>query len=147
MSKPGSDYTVKLKRTLESLKEGSTAKGKSRLGSLHPPLLKVPTIDHVVVDELHLLLRIFDVLLRNLIFMAIQLDQHQKSDQHLLTLKTAIRSCGVTFEIWPSDDKKNSSNYEWTSLTGRDRKKVLKVCTVLILFLYIIIYCSYCHLS
>ena len=49
MSKPESDCTVKLKTTLESLKEGSTAKGKSKLGSLNPPLLKVP-IDHACSD-------------------------------------------------------------------------------------------------
>ena len=39
---------------------------KERLGSKNPPLLKVEP-DHIIPNELHLLLRVTDVLLRNII--------------------------------------------------------------------------------
>ena len=127
MTKEEMEYTHRKARTLETLKKCSS-QGKSTLRSVHQPLLNIP-IDHVVIDELHLLLRVFDVLLRNLLFMAIRLDQHQSTDQHLKALIGVIRSCGVTFDIWhETSGKKNNSDYVWTSLTGRDRKKVLKVC-------------------
>ena len=42
------------------------SKSKSNFGCIHPPLLKIE-LSHVVIDELYLLMRICDVLLRNLI--------------------------------------------------------------------------------
>ena len=67
MSKPEEEYTCSQKHSLETLRTAAAStgrSGRSRMGSLHPPLLNIP-LDRVVLDELHLLLRIFDVLLRN----------------------------------------------------------------------------------
>ena len=75
------------------------------------PLLKIP-FDHIILDELHLLLRITDVFLSNLIEDAMEWDD--KSDflkkkgepkgAHLQTLIAIINSCGVTFTIWEKKD-------------------------------------------
>ena len=68
-------------------------------GFVRPP--RTPPAYGPVMDELHLMLRIFDVLLRNVIFMAIKQDQLAKTgQQHMELLKAAVQSCGVTFEIW-----------------------------------------------
>ena len=74
---------------------------QSRQGSVNLPLLKIP-IDHYVIDELHLFLRIFDVLMSNLISLALLMDRTAMdgSKQHLDGLTAAIRSCGVTFHTW-----------------------------------------------
>ena len=50
---------------------------KDRLGSQHAPLLKVDP-DHVILDELHLLLRVTDILIRNLVFEMARLDLQDK---------------------------------------------------------------------
>ena len=48
---------------------------------------------------------------------------------HLGKLGQAIRSCGVSFNIWQkqSADRKPSGKYEWTSLLGNDKKILLRV--------------------
>ena len=56
----------------------------------------------VVLDELHLMLRITDVLLRNLIYGAIQEDEKDiviKSTEHVDKLLEAIQQCGITFRV------------------------------------------------
>ena len=54
-------------RTLESLKSGT------KPGSICPPLLDLP-LENIIPDELHLLLRITDRLIENLINGAVQSD-------------------------------------------------------------------------
>ena len=62
-------------------------------------------LDHIIVDELHLLLRITDVLTANLITEVIEwdieanLDNKQNKDTHLNKLVSCIRSCGVSFSV------------------------------------------------
>ena len=62
------------------------------------PLLKIP-VDHYTIDEFRLFLRIFDVLMSNIISLALLMDRAARhgSKQYLDGLITAIRSCGVTF--------------------------------------------------
>ena len=58
---------------------GSQAPSKptyERFGSKHPPLFNIE-LDHVV-DVLHLMLRVTDVMLRNLIWKMVELDIHQR---------------------------------------------------------------------
>jgi hypothetical protein len=69
------------------------------------PLLDIE-LDHVIVDELHFLLRITDVLTSNLVDEVLTWDQDdfQKTHQeikgkHLKKLIETIRSCGVSFEV------------------------------------------------
>ena len=92
-------------------------------------------LTHVVVDELHLLMRICDVLLRNLIEDSVNLDHKNKigkrgqTNQCLDELVSCVRSCGVSFSIWENKVKDGRGdflrNLKWSSLTGSDFKKVL----------------------
>ena len=100
----------------------------------HEPLLKIE-LDHVVLDELHLLLRITDVLINNLVKEAVEWDKKdnfnkRKADQkdsHIKILQSTIPSCGVSFDIWEKTnaDGKGSGQYDFTSLLGSDKKKLL----------------------
>jgi hypothetical protein len=56
----------KLKRTLEDLKKSATKSSKESSCSVKTPLLNIE-LNHVIPDELHLLLRIMDVLINNLV--------------------------------------------------------------------------------
>ena len=78
------------------------------------------------------MLRITDVLVAALISEAIQLDRlgGQKKfleGPHLQKLVTAIRECGVTFHVWEvkNADKSASGKYDFTSLMGPDKKKLI----------------------
>ena len=66
----------------------------------HPPLIDIP-LNHVIVDELHLFLRITDVVLRNLIQHVIEEDLKttRKADllsgPHLTMLVNAFENVGL----------------------------------------------------
>ena len=96
------------------------------LRKLSKPLLNIE-LDHVVPDELHLLMRVMDVLLRNIIDDAKSKDEYAKitgqSTDNLSLLVKAIQGCGVTFKTWVS----KSGELDWTSLCGSDVKKVLRL--------------------
>ena len=123
-----------LKRTLKDLKESCTKHSKENFCCINPPLLNIE-LDHVLPDELHLLLRIMDVLTGNLVKDAINWDLQDNWNKkkcehvhtHLTDLKDAIRSCGIPFDIWEkrSADGKASGQYDFTSLMGSDKKKLL----------------------
>ena len=103
------------KRTLESLKNGTEP------GSVHPPLLHLP-LKNIIPDELYLLLRITDRLVENLINVAVQHDSPRSKPSEgemVKALLQQIRSCGVPFNIT------SLRKYEFTSLIGTDRKKLL----------------------
>ena len=105
------------------------------LGCIHPPLLNIE-LDSIVVDELHLMLRVGDVLLRNLILYADSRDhasrehQGEEPNNNLRQLEQAILSCGVSFQIWQKREptgKPISGSYDWTALTGKQKLQVLKM--------------------
>ena len=119
------------KRTIEALK-GDTATNAEiknlRKGRINEPLLYIP-LDNVVPDELHLLLRITDVLTKNLINAAMTYDSknsHTIKDvmkrPMIKSLLKAIRSCGVSFNIYIN---KKEGGFEFSSLVGNDKKKLL----------------------
>ena len=95
-------------------------------GSIHRPLTSIP-LHHVMLDELHVLLRIFDVMLWNLIMITKSMDDrlHLHTNLHLHHLVACIKSCGVSFNVWESVS--SSGNFEWTSLTGESVKIVYKL--------------------
>lgn len=98
-------------------------------GCKHQPLFKIP-LDHVIIDELHLMLCVSDRLEEGLIYEMLDWDEEdnfgkQKSQwtsTHLDRAVTAIRSCGVGFSVWQNKEGK----YEWTSLMGGDKKRQLR---------------------
>ncbi len=132
MSKPLEEYTVRRARTLDGLKEKaqfpSNRPAKSRCGVINAPLLNIEP-HYVVVDELHLILRITDVLIRNLISKLVIQEVElkvlgQPAQNYLQMLEMAVRETGVTFRVWEkrSADGKPSGKYDYTSLMGNDKK-------------------------
>ena len=78
--------------------------------------------DRCIPGELHLLLRITDLLLRYLIDDAIFKDQYAKplgqATDNLELLVKAIQSCLTSFRTWTS----KTGEFEQTSLSGNDKK-------------------------
>ena len=101
MNKPDNYYNdIPLRRTLNGLHEfASKSKGKNYC-CVYQPLLNIP-LDHIMLDELHLMLRITDVLIGNLVEDVKQRDDKQsfvtgKKKVHLDKLVQVINSCGVS---------------------------------------------------
>lgn len=109
---------------LESLRKGAKESRKEkRKGAVHPPLFDIE-IGHVIVDELHLLLRVVGVLLRNLIYEVLRIDRSTKersatvTQSHLSMLVDAVRSCGVSFKVWQARDEDGYAS-KTESMTGQ----------------------------
>ena len=90
-------------RTLASMLHNSKfTVPKKHLGSKNPPILKVePT--QVILDELHLLLRIGDVLLRKVILQADSIDQRQNMHRGGHT-ENHLRTPQKLPEVLPEED-------------------------------------------
>ena len=137
MSKPEHYYSEgSLIRTIEQMKLYAGKKA-SNFGCIHPPLIHID-LNHIVIDELHLMMRVVDVLLRNIIEETVNKDQKEKirgpvqnseKNKNLNELVNAIKQCGVSFSVWETKMKDGRGDYlknlEWTSLTGGDMKKLL----------------------
>ena len=136
MSEDSGYYDVALlKRTIQEMFELSTKKSAENYCCCHKPLLVIP-LDHIILDELHLMLRITDILTENLIEDAMQWNGKESSSstkkrsveksEHVQKLMEAINICGVSFSIWEkrNADGKGSGAWDWTSLMGDDRKKL-----------------------
>ncbi len=120
------------KRTLATMEQcrQHLPGSKERLGCIEEPLVGVE-IDMIAIDTLHLMLRVHDVLLRNLINAMIHKDQVASHSGAATTaqldkLVSAIQSCGLTFRVWKDREGKGSDCYKWTSLRGRDRRIMFK---------------------
>ena len=122
-------YTDTRARTLTQMKK--TRQSDSchiHSGCIHPPLFNIE------LDELHLLLCITDVLIRNLILFADSSDHRSKAHRgvvttHVKDLEAAIQSCGVSFQIQQrreANGKPIPGSYNWTALTWKYKLLVLK---------------------
>ena len=140
-------------RTLASLhKCCHFSKPEKHLESINAPLLELEPSQYVL-DELHILLRVADVLMRNLILLADHLDHKQKHrvgtcGQHVKMLQDMVNACGVSFVISPvscllkhmlntklhnglhqatdENGKAVKGMYDWTSLTRSQNLKVFE---------------------
>ena len=128
------EYTDTRARTLTQMKE--TRRSNSchiYLGCIRPPLFNIKLKD-IVLDELHLLLHITDVLIRNLILFADSSDHRSKAHRgvvtsHVKDLEAAIQSCGVSFQIHQrreANGKPIPGSYDWTALSRKHKLLVLK---------------------
>ena len=127
MSKTMEDFKL---RTIESLKRDNPVNNddkERRQGRLHAPLLNIK-INNIIPDELHLLLRITDILTRNLINAAMTHDEKERTRiknplerPMIKQLLENINKCGVTFRIRLNEGK----GFDFTSLTGGDKLKLL----------------------
>ena len=124
-------YTESHARSLTQMKKTKWSdSGHVHLGCIHPPL----ELENIVLDELHLLLRIGDVLIQNLILFADSRDHRSKAHRgvvtsHIKELEAAIQSCGVSFQIQQkreANGKPIPGSYEWTALTRKHKRLVLK---------------------
>ena len=112
MTKPDTYYdSSPLRRTLEELHEWAQKSKGENYCCVHKPLLNIP-LDHIILDELHLMLRVTDVLIGNIIEDVMQWDDKEsarahtgKKTIHLDKLTQAINSCGVSFSVW---EKRNA---------------------------------------
>ncbi len=95
---------VNTTRTLATITEclKQSEASKKRFGCQNTPLFNI-AISNVVIDELHLMLRVTDILIRNLIWAMLQLDIKEKHlgrpQQFLDKLINKIRMCGLTFRV------------------------------------------------
>jgi hypothetical protein len=89
-----------MQRTSQNLKEDVV---KNYFGVRAQPLVSIEP-EHIIIDELHLLLRICDKLLKNLILDTKTLDDknavHGEKSDFLGQLTAKIKGCGVSFYIW-----------------------------------------------
>lgn len=81
---------------------------RKMFGQTRHPFLEIP-LSHVVIDELHLMLRITDVLTDNIIKDAIEKDKRQGvtkalDGKCLKALVKAMRECGLSFSVWEKVD-------------------------------------------
>lgn len=101
MSIPSASLTL---RSLSGIKKcAASAKQAEKCGCLNSPLLNLP-LDDIIVDELHLLLRVPDKLIDNLIVRAEEVDHTTQSygsgsPHHTSMLQQAIASCGKHFKV------------------------------------------------
>lgn len=102
------DNSVEIKRTLDELKECCKLpkSSKKKICCVVPPLFEID-LDHIVLDELHLLLRISDRIMENLILEVMQKDSSidigKKSKEekgiYLKKLIKTINDLGVSFSV------------------------------------------------
>ncbi len=106
---------------------------KYNCSCLHAPLLGIP-IDHIRIDELHLLLRVTDILHDNLRIYVIDVDNKvnfkskgEEKSTFLDVLISCVPNCEVTYDVWLQKDAdgSNSSMYTHTALKGDDKKRLL----------------------
>ena len=114
-----------------SAAEAGPPKRGNKFGQKAKPLVNLP-LEQVVIDELHLMLRITDVLTDNLLQQTMWLDKQAKSKTlagpHTEMLVTAISACGVSFSVWEKTnaDGSGSGRLDFTSLMGPDKKILLQ---------------------
>jgi hypothetical protein len=109
--KVGKSYESPLRRTLQEIRKLAKNKPKKENKYNHScnyePLLNIE-LDHVIVDERHLMLRITDRLLENLINYSLDWDQLDELDRvrgeekgvHLKKTVALIKSLGISFDVW-----------------------------------------------
>ena len=133
MSLSANHYTKgSIKRTLSTLRACSALPSSwpvsQCLGSRRPPVLKTEP-DNIVMDELHLLLRIGDVLIWDFVFELVQTGKRGSNaiSTYLASLSSCARKCGVAFRVWEYRDPygKPSGKYDFTSLMGADMKMII----------------------
>ena len=112
-------------RTLEELCDGPNENSK-----IKPPLICIH-MDKVVSDELHLFLRISDVLTRNVQQWDVTEVGSTKADigQGPLMRKfvSVMKEIGISFDVWSS--RKYGHDLDFASLMGPDKKSLPKFCS------------------
>ena len=118
------EYLIRHKQTLQSFYDNY--RNNNDKGCKHLPLINIDP-GNIIPDELHLLLRITDVLISNLISAAKTDDTKHKKNCKLLdgpmvnSVINKIRSCGINFNVWITE-----KGFDYTSLMGDSKKALLQ---------------------
>lgn len=120
------------RRTLDEIKKNS--KSKDNYGCIYQPLIDIE-LDDVVPDELHLLLRVTDRLLENVIDELLEksviedFNRQKGQPKGVLLAKfvQGVNSCGIPFHVWykKNADGSRSNILEYSSLVGSQKKNLL----------------------
>ncbi|CAB4013607.1 Hypothetical predicted protein, partial [Paramuricea clavata] len=131
VSKHQDFYWENLTRSIEDIFQCAL---KRNYSCEYKPLLNIP-LCNVVLDELHLMLRVTDKLTKNLVINAIENDRREnlnkrpmdRSNKNLDALIKCIRSCGISFNVWEkAEEDCRGGLYDFTSLMGSDKRLLLK---------------------
>jgi hypothetical protein len=112
-------------RTLIEMKACVKERGSSAKGCINPPLIEIEP-RNCVPDELHLFLRISDVILRTLFTELIRTDKSNKiamSSERSLVQKSVkiITSFRINFSVWLTENSPNSrSCFEFTAINRNE---------------------------
>ena len=113
-------------RTVEEIKEHAK---KHKFNCKYPPLFDFIPMDHVVIDTLHLFLRVPDVLIEFLILELRTQDAINKNQtfgnvfardksNHMAKYETFLKSIGIKFESFVNKDTKK---LQYRDLTGPEK--------------------------
>jgi hypothetical protein len=86
------------------------------------PLFSAINYENYIPDELHLMLHISDILMEY--FFSDLIKKKEFPKQIKSEIEMAFRNINIHFEFFQS--KSNGKQWDWTSLMGPDKKKMLK---------------------
>ena len=120
-------------QTLDQIKKCVRGKkAEIKKGCINQPLIEIEP-QNSIPDELHLFLRITDVIFYTLFGHLIALDNKSRvhrteSSGHLQAGVQFVRRLGISFNVWMCEDKqsKSRSAFEMTALNRNERLKILK---------------------
>ena len=134
ISKPLEHYNLgEMKRSLDHIKTSLPCKEYS---VINKPLSNIE-LDHVILDELQLIMRVTDHLTENIITEEMERDGESdmskkggdRKEIYLVALVSRINKIDIPFSFWEKKnaDGKGSGSYECTSLTGFRKKKLMEL--------------------
>ena len=114
-------------RTTEEISSMSqlSKSNKNRYNCCHKPMFPFIPIHHVIIDSLHLFLRIADVLI-NLLIQDIQiLDEQIRSNIHITQYQQFLNDkCKIHFKF---QQDKETKTMKWQDLTGPEKRDYLNI--------------------
>ncbi|POG53961.1 hypothetical protein GLOIN_2v1792135 [Rhizophagus irregularis DAOM 181602=DAOM 197198] len=97
---------------------------ENKKGIEHPSLFPIIELDHWIPDELHVMLRITDVLM-DCLFLDLMIDLNEFKKATKILIEKEMQRIGLThFQFFESKFKGKS--WDWTSLTGPDKLIMLQ---------------------
>lgn len=107
-----------IERNLQQCMKNSAEKTTDgRKGSIHEPLISIP-FTQVIVDTLHLFLRIMGLLFHQVIEFVI-------NKKRMDILEKELENIGVPFKFFQVQCEDGSSQTQWTRLYGKDLRAIL----------------------
>ena len=113
-------------RTIEEISTMSqlSKSNKNRYNCNHKPMFPFIPIHHVIIDSLHLFLRIADILINLLIRDIRILDEQKKSNIHIMQYQQFLNDeCKVHFKF---QQDKETKTMKWRDLTGPEKKRLFE---------------------